>query len=403
MSLPDTPGPALHGPGRLFIGLMSGTSLDGVDGVLMRFPAAGPPLGGNAPSGGSKHDVRSVGAFPADDRPQTLAGVALPMPDGLRAELLALNTAGPDELERAARAANALARLYASAVERLLDETGLPASAVTAIGAHGQTVRHRPDQGFTIQLNAPALLAELTGIDVVADFRSRDVAAGGQGAPLVPPFHAAMFGGPAPRAILNLGGIANLTLLAPGQAPRGFDTGPANVLLDAWCQRHAGQAYDADGRWAASGRADAGLLHALIASEPWLALPPPKSTGRDLFNAAWLDTRLAGWNLPPADVQATLQRFTAQTVADALNASLPAAQEVLVCGGGARNAGLMRDLADALQRPARATDEEGVAAQWMEALAFAWLAQMHVDGLPAGVPEVTGARGPRMLGALYPA
>ena len=364
--------------GRLFIGLMSGTSLDGVDGVLMRLSA--------------------------DGRPQTVAGAALPMPDDLRAELLALNAAGHDELERAARAANALARLYAQAVERLLADAGLPASAVTAIGAHGQTVRHRPEQGYTIQLNAPALLAELTGVDVVADFRSRDVAAGGQGAPLVPPFHAAMFGGDAPRAVLNLGGIANLTLLAPGRAPRGFDTGPANVLLDAWCQRHAGQAFDADGRWAASGRVDSALLQALIASEPWLQLPPPKSTGRDLFNMAWLDARLAGWqNKAPADVQATLQRLTAQTVADALNAALPQAAEVLVCGGGARNAGLMRDLADALRRPVRATDEAGVAAQWMEALAFAWLAQMHVDGLKAGVPDVTGARGPRVLGALYPA
>lgn len=357
---------------------MSGTSLDGVDGVLMRLTA--------------------------DGRPQTLSGVALAMPQALRAELLALNAAGHDELERAAGAANALAKLYAQAVERLLADTSLSAADVTAIGAHGQTVRHRPEKGYTIQLNAPALLAELTGIDVVADFRSRDVAAGGQGAPLVPPFHAAVFGGNAPRAVLNLGGIANLTLLAPGQAPRGFDTGPANVLLDVWCQRHTGQTYDADGRWAASGCVDAALLQALIASEPWLQLPPPKSTGRDLFNAAWLDARLAGWqHKTPADVQATLQRFTAQTVADALNAALPQAAELLVCGGGVRNAGLMRDLADALQRPVHATDEAGVAAQWMEALAFAWLAQMHVDGLAAGVPEVTGARGPRVLGALYPA
>nr|WP_304412169.1 anhydro-N-acetylmuramic acid kinase [Bordetella sp. FB-8] len=360
------------------MGLMSGTSMDGVDGVLMRLSSQG--------------------------RPQTLAGVALPMPDALRAELLALNTAGHDELERAARAANALARLYAQAVQRLLADTRLSASDVSAVGAHGQTVRHRPEQGYTVQLNAPALLAELAGIDVVADFRSRDVAAGGQGAPLVPPFHAAMFGCDTPRAVLNLGGIANLTLLAPGQAPRGLDTGPANVLLDAWCQRHTGQAYDADGRWAASGRVDAALLQTLIASEPWLRLPPPKSTGRDLFNPAWLDARLAGWrHKQPADVQATLQRFTAQTVADALDAALPQAAEVLVCGGGARNAGLMRDLADVLRRPARATDEEGVSAQWMEALAFAWLAQMHVDGQKAGVPEVTGARGPRVLGALYPA
>jgi anhydro-N-acetylmuramic acid kinase len=388
------------GPGRLFIGLMSGTSVDGVDGVLARFPAGEPSLDGNAPSGGS------VGAHSptAGTRPETIAGVDIPMPADLRAELLALNASGADELERGAKAANALARLYAQAVEQLLAKSGLPATAITAIGAHGQTVRHRPELGYTIQLNAPALLAELAGIAVAADFRSRDVAAGGQGAPLVPPFHAAMFGGGAPRAVLNLGGIANLTLLENGQPVRGFDTGPGNVLLDAWCQRHTGMPYDDDGRWAATGKADPTLLQAMISDEPWFALPPPKSTGRDLFNMGWLEDRLAGWGAPtPADIQATLQRLTARTVADALEAHFPQAREVLVCGGGARNAGLMRELADCLLRPVRPTDEEGVAAQWVEALAFAWLAKMRVDGKPAGMPEVTGAKGPRVLGALYPA
>ncbi|MGB3435039.1 anhydro-N-acetylmuramic acid kinase [Achromobacter sp.] len=369
-----------HQDSQLYIGLMSGTSVDGVDGVLVRLDD------GQAPA--------------------VLASASLPMPAGLRRELLALNLSGDDELARAALAANGLARLYAQAVAALLQQAGVQAGDVTAIGAHGQTVRHRPDLGYTVQLNAPALLAELAGIDVVADFRTRDVAAGGQGAPLVPPFHAAIFGAPQGRAVLNLGGIANVTLLEPGQAPRGFDTGPANVLLDGWCQRHLGQPYDADGRWAATGQVLAALLEQLIASEPWFVLPPPKSTGRDLFNMQWLDDRLAAFDGPkpaPQDVQATLQRLTARTVANAVDAAAAGTQEVFVCGGGARNPGLMRELAYCLQRPVRATDVLGVPAQEVEALAFAWLAQAFVQRRPAGLPAVTGARGARILGALYPA
>jgi len=365
---------------QLYIGLMSGTSVDGVDGVLVRL---------------------GDGAAPA-----VLASASLPMPADLRRELLALNQSGDDELARAALAANALARLYAQAVAALLQQAGVAAGDVTAIGAHGQTVRHRPDLGYTVQLNAPAVLAELAGIDVVADFRSRDVAAGGQGAPLVPPFHAAIFGAPQGRAVLNLGGIANVTLLEPGHAPRGFDTGPANVLLDGWCQRHLGRPYDADGRWAATGQVLAPLLEQMLASEPWFALPPPKSTGRDLFNMQWLDDRLAAFDGPkpaPQDVQATLQRLTARTVANAVDAAAAGTQDVFVCGGGARNPGLMRELAYCLQRPVHATDALGVPAQEVEALAFAWLAQAFVQRRPAGLPAVTGARGPRILGALYPA
>lgn len=390
--------------GRLFIGLMSGTSLDGADGVLVRLhaPGATPSESGSAPT--AAHAIKNVEQTPAI---QVLATAALPMPAELRHELLALNKSGADELHRAALASQALARLYADTVHALLDQAQQPATAVAAIGAHGQTVRHRPELGFTLQLNAPALLAELTGIDVVADFRSRDVAAGGQGAPLVPPFHAAMFASPTPRAILNLGGIGNLTLLKSGEPPRGFDTGPANVLLDLWCQRHTGRPYDKDGQWAATGQVQPGLLEHLLAEEPWLVLPPPKSTGRDLFNAAWLDERLQDYEgaakLAPQDVQATLQRFTARTVADALEATAPATHDVLVCGGGARNAGLMRELAICLQRPVQPTDSAGVPAQWVEAMAFAWLAQVFLDRIPAGVPEVTGARGSRVLGALYPA
>jgi anhydro-N-acetylmuramic acid kinase len=361
---------------------MSGTSTDGVDGVLARI---GP-----------------------DEPPRVAAEASLPMPGELRATLLALNAPGPDELERAALASRALSECYAEVVRRLLQSAGAARGDVAAIGAHGQTVRHRPDLGYTIQLNAPALLAERTGIPVVADFRARDVAAGGQGAPLVPAFHAAIFASGSPRAVLNLGGIANVTLLAPGRPVTGFDTGPANVLLDEWCARHTGQPFDGDGAFAAAGKVDSNILEYLLASEPWLAKRPPKSTGRDLFNGAWLDSRLSAWEgycrrLTPEDIQATLQRFTARTVSQAIEREAADTVDVLVCGGGARNGGLMRDLAECLNRPVEPTDAHGVPAQSVEALAFAWLAYAHLSGIPAGLPEVTGARGPRVLGALYPA
>ncbi|MEI2418480.1 anhydro-N-acetylmuramic acid kinase [Orrella sp. JC864] len=361
----------------LCIGLMSGTSLDGVDGVLADF---------------------------SGERPEVLAQASLAMPAALRAELLALNTPGHDELGRAALAANALVQQYAQVVAALLYRGEAEPRQIAAIGAHGQTVRHRPELGYTLQLNAPALLAELTGIGVVADFRSRDVAAGGQGAPLAPLFHDACFAAQTPRAILNLGGIANVTLLRRGRPPVGFDTGPANVLMDLWCARHTGQAFDADGRWAAGGHADAQLLGLLLA-EPWLALPPPKSTGRDLFNAAWLDGKLAALGRTPApqDVQATLRQYTAQTVADAIGAHGADIEQVLVCGGGARNRGLMQALAQALSRPVRGTDAAGVPPQLVEALAFAWLAWQHVRGRALPTATVTGSRGARVLGAWYPA
>ncbi|GAA4329711.1 anhydro-N-acetylmuramic acid kinase [Pigmentiphaga soli] len=368
---------AAGSPG-LYIGLMSGTSVDGVDGVLARF---------------------------GDDAPAIRAAASRPIPPALRAELLALNRPGHDEIARMSQASLALADLYAQVVRALLDEAGVPAGQVRAIGAHGQTVRHRPDLGYTVQINAPARLAEACGIPVVADLRSRDVAAGGQGAPLVPAFHAAVFGQRGPCAIVNLGGIANVTLLEPGQPVRGFDTGPANMLLDAWCARHTGQPFDRDGHFAAAGRADAPLCDYLIAGEPWFAAAPPKSTGRDLFGEDWLDSRLAGWPAPlkPADVQATLLQLTARTVSDAVRAHGPGCQRLWICGGGAHNPALMRALAAASGLPVEATDALGVPAQQVEALAFAWLAQRHLAGLAGNLPAVTGASGERVLGALYPA
>jgi anhydro-N-acetylmuramic acid kinase len=360
----------------LYVGLMSGTSLDGMDGVLIDFDETG-----------------------------TLALRAshhLPFAPALRDELLALNHSGADELHRTALAANGVAELAAGVVRDLLTQGGLPASQVRAIGSHGQTVRHRPDLGYTLQLNNGALLAERTGIDVVCDFRSRDVAAGGQGAPLVPAFHAEVFGHAGePRAVLNLGGIANLTLLGGGRVT-GFDCGPASVLLDAWAARHLGVAYDDDGRWAASGRVIAPLLAALLA-EPFFDLPPPKSTGRDLFNTGWLEQRLPGGEAP-ADVQATLAELTARSVAAALQRHAPATARLLVCGGGAHNTHLLQRLAALLPAAAvETTAAYGLEPTLVEAAAFAWLARAFVERRPANRAEVTGAAGPRLLGALYPA
>ncbi|MGB6102939.1 MAG: anhydro-N-acetylmuramic acid kinase [Pusillimonas sp.] len=364
----------------LYIGLMSGTSTDGVDAVLADFSQP--------------------------HRPRMLASVSLPMPDPLRNDCLALNIPGPDELQRAALAGNALADLYAQASMALLSQARVEPRQVAAIGAHGQTVRHDPAAGYTIQINAPARLAEHTGIPVIADFRSRDVAAGGQGAPLVPAFHHALFSCGKARAILNLGGIANVTLLDAQGGIRGFDTGPANVLLDLWVHAKTGQAYDAGGTWAGAGQSQRTLLDYLIASEPWFRQAPPKSTGRDRFNWTWLAQRLEQFGaqgLSDRDIQATLQKLTASTVAQAIADYAPGTQEVIVCGGGALNGGLMADLHQLIPARVYPSSELNVPVQLVEALAFAWLAWAHECGYPAGLPAVTGARQPTILGCKYPA
>ena len=363
----------------LYVGLMSGTSLDGVDGVLLEVATDG-----TLRRRGHNHE---------------------PLVSGLRDELLALNSAGSDELHRAAVAGQGVARAYASVVTGLLYESSTTAREVRAIGAHGQTVRHRPDAGYTLQLLDGALLAELTGIDVVCDLRSRDIAASGQGAPLAPAFHAAVFGDRTQvRAVLNLGGISNLTLLAPAQPVIGFDCGPANALLDAWCLRHLGQPFDVDGQWAAAGQVQPALLGALLA-ERYFDIAPPKSTGRDLFHLAWLDARLAlAPALPPADVQATLAALMVESVASAIERHAASTAALFVCGGGARNGHLMRSLAQRLPRlRVTTTDELGVPVDQVEGAAFAWLAHRFLERLPGNLAEVTGARGARRLGALYPA
>lgn len=357
---------------------MSGTSLDGIDAVLADFA---PPQG----------VCRVIAATHVD------------FPAELRRELLTLQSSGHDEIVRAARAANRLADLYAHALRSVCLAGAVEAHDVVAAGVHGQTVRHRPHEGWTAQIASPARVAELAYMTVVADFRMRDIAAGGQGAPLVPAFHAAMFRVPERhRVVANLGGIANITDLPPRGDVIGFDTGPANVLLDLWHARARGGAFDADGRFAASGRVHAPLLDAMLA-EPYLALPPPKSTGRDLFDSAWLDRHLAPFALDAASVQATLAAYTARTLADAVRGYCPGASELLVCGGGARNGDLMARIRGELPRlQVTATETLGVASDHVEALAFAWLARETVAGRPGNLPAVTGAAGPRVLGAIYP-
>ena len=369
------------------IGLMSGTSLDGADGVLVDF---------------------------SGNKPRVVAAASEPFSNSFRAELLALNTPGDNELHRAALAANQLAAVYAQVVAALLHPSnGVGADRVLAIGAHGQTVRHLPQrtsagQGYTLQLNNPALLAELTGLDVVADFRSRDVAAGGQGAPLVPAFHQGVFGrADWTVAVLNLGGISNLSVLphaASALPVLGFDCGPGNALMDAWCLQHTGQPFDDGGAWAASGR----LLHDLLASlldEPYFSRPIPKSTGRDLFSLTWLADKLRPFAAEqPADIQNTLTEFTARACLAGVSSYGKESKELIVCGGGAFNIYLLQRLQAGLPWLRVSTsDQHGLPPLQVEATAFAWLVRRMIDRQPGNLPSVTGATGLRVLGALYPA
>ena len=355
---------------------MSGTSVDAVDGVLASFEGPGP-----------------------DAVIRTLSFESRPMPADLRDELLALQSSGPDELARAALATVALTDLYAEVALALQAAAG--ARPVHAIGAHGQTVRHRPELGYTLQLIDGARLAERAGCTTVVDLRSADVAAGGQGAPLVPAFHALAFASATRRrAIVNIGGIANVSLLpAGGGTVTGFDTGPGNLLMDAWCERHLGEPFDRDGAWAAGGQVDEQLL-ARMCAEPYFALPPPKSTGRDLFTPGWLDAHLVGTTLDHRDVQATLAELTAAMIADACIAF--GAEEVRVCGGGAYNGHLIDRLRNRLvPADVGSTAALGIDPGAVEALAFAWLARERLAHRPANLPAVTGARGRRVLGAVY--
>jgi len=380
------------GPDGLFLGLISGTSADGIDAALVRF--------------GADAGARGCGL---------VAGRTFAWDPPLRARLLAIGQGGAlDSLDEYGSLDVRIGEAFAAAALALLDQAGVAPGQVRAIGSHGQTLRHRPHGAahdgrvpFTLQLGDGHVIAERTGITTVADFRRRDLAAGGHGAPLLPALHAALLADPAEdRAVLNLGGIANLTLLpAAAQAGsaqvRGFDTGPANALLDAWCERHTGRPFDEGGRFAATGTVDPALLSRLLA-EPWFAQPPPKSSGREQFHLQWLAPHLRGE--APADVQATLLELTAATVARALLATQPGTARLLACGGGVHNPVLMQRLAARLPGVALAsTAGHGLDPDHVEAMGFAWLARQTLAGLPGNLPSVTGARGPRILGCVHPA
>ncbi len=358
----------------VFLGLMSGTSLDGVDAVAVNFSAK---------------------------KPQLLGHGFLPYPEEVRRDLLALCTAGDNEIERAGDMAVTLATLYAKATLDLLDANDISRDIVYAVGVHGQTIRHRPAKGWSLQLNAPALVAELTGLDVVADFRARDLAAGGEGAPLVPAFHAAIFSSSVQRALVNIGGIANVTRL-PAAGRRflpitGFDCGPGNALLDAWCAKCNGTPYDDKGKWAATGTVSEALLEKLLA-HPYFSRPAPKSTGREEFNLPWLESLLAGE--APKDVERTLVSLTAKTIAR----SCTAMKEVYLCGGGTKNDLLFSEIAKEVGPAVHvaSTAELGVDPMHVEAMAFAWLARRFFLRRTGNLCEATHAAGRRILGALYP-
>jgi anhydro-N-acetylmuramic acid kinase len=364
----------------LYIGLISGTSADGIDAALVRFR-------GNAP--------------------ELIAGLTHPWPPALREQMLAIAQVERHlDLDTLGRLDVAIARCFADAVHGLLLQSGTAAADLRAIGSHGQTIRHRPngDLPFTMQLGDPSVIAERCGVDVVADFRRADVAAGGQGAPLLPAMHAMLLGEAGhPRVVLNLGGIANVTCLDGRGGVSGFDTGPANGLLDAWCQRHLGTPYDRDGAFAASGKVDAALLDALL-QDAYFRLDPPKSTGREHFHLAWLDAHPRVQQLSASDVQATLLELTVRSVCEAIFRYAPETLDVLVCGGGVHNPVLMERLRAVLApRPVRSTATFGVDPDYLEAMAFAWLARQRLLRLPGNLPAVTGARGPRVLGAVYAA
>ena len=359
---------------ELYIGLMSGTSLVGIDAVLVDL---------------------------SQSQPQQLAQHYLPFDNTLKNTLLALHRPSHNELHLAQLTSNQLAAMYAAAVTALLAQANTSRNSVEAVGCHGQTIRHCPEHGYSLQIGNAALLAELTGITVVSDFRSRDIAAGGQGAPLVPAFHDRILRHPdIHRVIVNIGGICNLTNLPPHAATSGFDCGPGNLLMDAWCAQHLGKPYDDNGAWAASGKVLPALLEHMLA-EPFFALPPPKSSGRDLFNTAWLDSKLQG-NESAANVQATLLELTCRSITSAIQNQCRGVNEIYLCGGGAHNQALHNRLTALLPDcRVKATDSLGVNGDYLEAVAFAWLAQQTLHGKTANLPLVTGAKHPCILGAIY--
>ena len=371
----------MAGIGGLFVGLLSGTSVDAIDAALLRI---------------------------ASDGTRLLGTLAVPIPADIKAELLHLSECDAAPIDRIGVLDRRFGVCLAEAVQQLLLHTNTPPQAVRAIGSHGQTIRHRPprtdEPGFSWQIGDPHTIAEMTGICTVADFRRRDIAAGGQGAPLAPAFHQWAFSSIASdRIILNIGGMANISVLpAECGAVHGFDTGPGNALLDAWIRRHRDAEYDHDGAWARGGRVDHVLL-ARLRAHPYFTAPPPKSTGREEFNLAWIDSLQHAMDVAPQDVQATLTALTVTTICEAIEREIPNTGEVFVCGGGVHNSLLMERLAERLHpRPVRSTEALGIDPDWVEAALFAWLACQTLNSLPGNLPMVTGARHTVTLGSIHP-
>jgi anhydro-N-acetylmuramic acid kinase len=363
---------------ELFIGLMSGTSLDGMDAVLVDF-------------GEKPQDIKIMGHS------------YVPYENSLKEVLLRLHSPSPNELEQSLIAGNAVSKKADEATQALLKKTNIISKNIRAIGFHGQTIRHQPNKGFTLQIGNPALLAELSNINVIADFRSRDVAANGQGAPLVPAFHHEIFSHPTTyRAILNIGGIANVTLLNPKSTVSGFDTGPGNILLDHWSKMHHDKTFDENGSWAKEGKLIKSLLDVFF-EDAYFEKTTPKSTGRDHFNEAWLNKHL-NKSYSIQDVQRTLLELTALSIVKAIYSYHAKIIEIYLCGGGALNSFLVERLKTLLPKiNIQLTDVLGIPTQYVEAAAFAWLAKQTLFLKPGNLPEVTGAKGLRILGALYPA
>lgn len=360
---------------QYYIGIMSGTSMDGADAVLIQMQ-------------GTSWQAAVAHSF-------------ISFSDGLRQELLALQNTGSNELHRSIMLSQTLSRLYARVVHQLLEQEKLTAADITAIGCHGQTVRHSPENGYSVQLADLPLLAELTGIFTIGDFRSRDLAAGGQGAPLVPAFHHALFHHPEEtRVVLNIGGISNISVLPPDAPPFGFDTGPGNMLMDAWMQHIWQLPYDCNGAKAAQGKLLPELLETLL-DHPYFSMPYPKSTGRELFSSAWLRGRLKGGE-QPQDVLQTLLQYTARTIFNAIRQAAPDAANVYVCGGGVKNQALMDTLNTFAQKQnivLQSTAKLKLDPQWVEAAAFGWLAACWINRMPSNPHYATGARKPCILGA----
>lgn len=369
---------------QYIIGIMSGTSMDGVDAILVEFS-------------------ENTSQF------QLHSHVALPFSDALRIQFMELQIAHENEIEKEAIAANALANLYAQSVTQLLKNNTLSKHQIQAIGAHGQTIRHRPDLGFSKQSLNAARLAEITGIHVITDFRSADIAAQGQGAPLVPGFHNTFFAKPGEISVVaNIGGMSNISILDHHTTPfkvSGFDTGPGNVFLDMWTTQHKGKTHDFNGEWARTGIIQDDLLTHLL-NDPFFDTPPPKSTGRDLFNTNWLHNKLHSFShYTPQDIQATLTALTARSLINAINQYATNATNLYICGGGAYNTTLREYIQ--MYAPSHlkinTSDNLGIAPNHVEAFAFAWLAKQFLEKKPGNVPNVTGANKEKILGALYPA